>query len=98
MSKQFLCRETKYEYDFNSAVHACIGYHYGNSMSQGLIPVGRLRCLRNRFGPAMNNDDHFCNRYYRVNGMKDEQGLWREYPSGRRISFHHFPEFKGVIF
>ena len=26
--------------------------------------------------------------------MKDEQGLWREYPSGRRISFHHFPEFR----
>ena len=27
-------------------------------------------------------------------GMKDEQGLWREYPSGRRVSFSHFPEFK----
>merc|ERR1712156_507109 len=68
--------------------------HYGNAMSQGLIPIGRLRCLRNRFGPAMKNSDHFCKRYYRVNGMKDEQGLWREYPSGRRISFHHFPEFR----
>jgi carbonic anhydrase len=89
-------RETKYEYDFNSAVHACIGYHYGNSVSQGLIPVGKLRCLRNRFGSAMNNDDHFCNRYYRVNGMKDEQGLWREYPSGRRVSFSHFPEFHEI--
>jgi hypothetical protein len=26
-------------------------------------------------------------------GMKDEQGLWREYPSGRRVSFSHFPDF-----
>lgn len=25
--------------------------------------------------------------------MKDEYGVWREYPSGDRISFSHFPEF-----
>ena len=90
-------RETRNEFGFNSAVHACIGYHYGHSARQGLIPVGKLRCLRNRYmyDPMVQrpNDDHFCNRFFRVNAMKDDHGEWREYPSGRRVSFSHFPEF-----
>lgn len=87
-------RETKEEYDFNDAVHACIGWHYDHSIRQGLIPVGKLRCMRNRYGQAMSsNEDDFCHRYFRVNGIKSEDGYWREYPSGRRVSFTHFPEF-----
>lgn len=73
------------------SVHSCIGYHYSETPYQGLIPVGRLRCLRNRFSNT-NNDD-ICGRFFRVNAIKDNQGVWREYPSGNRVLFHHFPDF-----
>ena len=90
-------RETKNEFSFNDAVHECVGSHYGHATRQGLIPIGKLRCLRNRFDfnadVARDNDDDFCHRYYRVNGMKDDNGVWRQYPSGVRVAFHHFPEF-----
>ncbi len=33
-------------------------------------------------------------RYFRVNGIKDEHGIWREYPSGSPVTFSHFPEFQ----
>ena len=91
-------RETSKEKNFNDVIHACIGGKYDpDVIARGLIPVGKLRCLRNKFGyNTMTDrpfDDHFCHRYYRVNGIKDEDGFWREYPSGLRISFHHFPNF-----
>ena len=84
-------RETNDELGFMESIHSCIGYHYSETPYQGLIPIGRLRCLRNRFSNT-NNDD-ICGRFFRVNAIKDNQGVWREYPSGNRVLFHHFPEF-----
>ena len=73
------------------SIKSCIGYHYSKTPFQGLIPVGRLRCLRNRFMDS--SDDDICGRFFRVNGIKDSNGAWREYPSGKRIDFSHFPDF-----
>ena len=73
------------------AVHSCIGYHYGKTPYQGLIPIGRLRCLRNRFRDTSSDD--ICGRFFRINAIKDDMGIWREHPSGKRVSFSHYPEF-----
>ena len=81
-----LFRETKEKSNFIKSVHSCLGSHYHKTPFQGLMPIGKLRCLRNRF--AFNetlyrpNIDDFCGRYFRVNGIKDNQGVWREHPSG----------------
>ena len=32
-------------------------------------------------------------RHYRVNAIKDSQGVWREFPTGAKVEFHHFPDF-----
>ena len=88
-----LFRETKEEYDFNNAVHACTAdfHHSAIAMATGLIPVGKLRCLRNKYdySPSAERDldDHFCSRFFRVNGRKDNMGIWREYPSGLYQSY-----------
>ena len=84
-------RETDDELGFMEAVHSCIGYHYGKTPFQGLIPIGRLRCLRNRFQDTSSDD--ICGRFFRVNAIKDDMGVWREHPSGKRVSFSHYPEF-----
>ena len=73
------------------SIHSCIGYHYGKTPYQGLIPIGRLRCLRNRFKDSSGDD--ICGRFFRVNAIKDDMGVWREHPSGKRVSFSHYPEF-----
>jgi len=88
---QIYYKETDDELDFMESIHSCIGYHYSETPYQGLIPVGRLRCLRNRF--SYTNNDDICGRFFRVNAIKDNQGVWREYPSGNRVLFHHFPDF-----
>ena len=91
-----LFRETKEEYDFNNAVHACTAdfHHSAIAMATGLIPVGKLRCLRNKYDydPSAERDldDHFCSRFYRVNGRKDNMGIWREYPSGLYQSYNRW--------
>ena len=84
-------RETDEELGFMEAVHTCIGYHYSKTPFQGLIPVGRLRCIRNRFKSTSGDD--VCGRFFRVNAIKDNRGVWREHPSGQRVEFHHYPEF-----
>ena len=58
---------------------------------EGLIPVRKLRCLRNRF-QSMSTDD-IDGRFFRVNAIKDNKGVWREFNSNHRILFHQFPEF-----
>ena len=58
---------------------------------QGLITVGRLRCLRNRF--QSQNTQNICGRFFRVNAIKDAKGIWTEHPKGNPVFFHHFPEF-----
>ena len=76
------------------SVHFCYGYHYGNIISQGLMPVEKLRCLRNRFSHS--NSDDICGRFFRVNAIKDVNGIWRQHSSGQKIEFHHFPEFNSL--
>ena len=58
---------------------------------QGLIPVEKLRCLRNRFSDF--SVDDICGRNFRVNAIKDNHGVWRQHVTGKQVEFHHFPEF-----
>ena len=30
---------------------------------------------------------------FRLNAIKDENGIWREFPTGNKVDFHHFPDF-----
>ena len=30
---------------------------------------------------------------FRVNARKDDEGIWREYLSGKSVPFHHYPGF-----
>ena len=80
-------RETKGKSNFIESVHSCLGYHYSKTPYQSLIPVGKLRCLRNRFYYNIDayrpNEDNICGRYFRVNAIKDNRGVWREYPTGK---------------
>jgi len=91
-------KETKKELNFIESAHSCLGNHYSKTPYTGLIPVGKLRCLRNRFEYNSStfrlNEDNICGRNFRVNAIKDNRGVWREYPTGNRVLFHHFPEFK----
>ncbi len=61
------------------------------------MPPGKLRHLINWYKPNMtcqfDKRPWFCHRYFRVNGMKDEWGVWRDMPSGRPTILTHFPEF-----
>lgn len=91
-------RESREEYSFLGAIHHCIGAETRDGTHVGLMPVGQLRHFRNSFvdGPLREGDyeNEFCRgRVFRVNAMKDVDGIWREYPSGNEVLFHHFPEF-----
>lgn len=33
---------------------------------------------------------------FRVNAIKNHYGVWVEYPSGKKVTFHHFPHFNTV--
>ncbi len=61
------------------------------------MPPGKLRHLINWFKPNMtchyDKRPWFCHRYFRVNGIKDKWGVWRDMPSGRPSILTHFPEF-----
>ena len=82
-------RETKKELNFMESAHSCLGNHYSKTPYTGLIPVGKLRCLRNRFEYNSStfrlNEDNICGRNFRVNAIKDNRGVWREYPTGNDI-------------
>ena len=69
------------------AAHACTGYEYDHTPLIGLMPVSKLKCIRN------NKMNEFCSRYFRVNAVKDHVGHWREFPNGGLVNFHHFPDF-----
>jgi hypothetical protein len=95
----FYWRETRKELDFVQASHACIGYNYRKTSSVGLMPVGKLRHFKNIYDyneeVHRETDTEFCyTGYFRVNAIKDHHGVWREYPSGSPILFHHYPDFK----
>ena len=75
--------------NFIESAHSCLGNHYSKTPYTGLIPVGKLRCLRNRFEYNSStfrlNEDNICGRNFRVNAIKDNRGVWREYPTGNDI-------------
>jgi len=51
--------------------------------------------VKNRFGTSKKViEKHFSKRYYRINAIKDEFNVWREYGGQRIMSFAHFPEFR----
>ena len=87
-------RETKKELNFIESAHSCLGNHYSKTPYTGLIPVGKLRCLRNRFEYNSStfrlNEDNICGRNFRVNAIKDNRGVWREYPTGNDIGSTYF--------
>ena len=92
-------RETWDEHSFVDAVNDCIGRDYDGTPFTGLMPVGKLRNFKNyyEYNTTMDHDKMtwFCwGRYFRVNGIKDKRGVWREFPSGSPVIFSHFPEFQ----
>ena len=85
-------RESDNNEDFMDALKVCKNHR----STQGLITVGRLRCLRNRF--QTQNTQNICGRFFRVNAIKNDKGVWTEHPKdketkGNPVFFHHFPEF-----
>lgn len=78
---------------FEAGAKECLGDHFYQTAFNGLIPVGKLRCLRNFYNIDDNNEHDMCHRYYHVNAIKDESGMWREYPGGHLVEFSHYPFF-----
>lgn len=56
-----------------------------------LMPVGKLRKYQRVFDSRHHVFKDITN--FRVNAIKAKDGVWREYPSGRPVDFHHFPRF-----
>jgi len=102
-SKQFVCYEDSHmEFSFDEALLYCLNQQdpesgYWNGHYYGLVSVGQLRHFRNRydFGPSVDRHQHYFDeqRMFRVNGRKDNQGVWREYITGNPVPFHHYPGF-----
>jgi len=91
-------RELRKSMDFEEASEACIGNDYHSTPYVGLMPISKLRCLRNSFGfnPDLDRkqETDICGRFFRVNAIKDHSGDWREHGNGKElIHFHHFPAF-----
>jgi hypothetical protein len=67
----FYYRETGKELNFVEAAHSCIGYHYRETSSAGLMSVGKLRHFKNIYNYHAHIDVHetnteFCyTRYFR---------------------------------
>jgi hypothetical protein len=84
--------------DFESALDYCITKDYRDGPGANLMTVGKLRLLVNYYdnGDQHSFRAHFNKEHgpYHVNGVKSKDGLWREYPNGRLINFHHFPHFR----
>jgi len=90
-------KELQKSMSFVESSHACIGNNYGSTPLVGLMPVSKLRCLRNTFDynseMSRNQEKDICGRFFRVNAIK-EHGLWTEFGNaGIEINFHHFPSF-----
>lgn len=89
-------RELRKEMSFVDAAHACTGHDYDTTPMVGLMPVSKLRCLRNSFGyyEYKPQETDLCGRFFRVNAVKNHLGEWMEFgASGNAINFHHFPSF-----
>lgn len=56
-----------------------------------LMPVGKLRKYERLYSHKRHMFKNIGN--YRVNAIKDHHGVWREWPTGTPIDFHHFPQF-----
>lgn len=135
-------RESRNKRNFKDAINYCLlddGESF-NGPYVDLMPVGKLRHLKNRFNPYYGEypssgygygeyDNHYDEEYhhydeeyhhydeeyhhhhseyphgydyvhfdhkdgpFRVNAIKAHDGVWREYPTGRKVLLHHFPYF-----
>jgi hypothetical protein len=95
----FQNRESKGAKDFKSAINFCIGDDYRDGPGANLIPVEKLRHLVNPYHRHHEGRHaHFDKGHgpYHVNAVKARDGLWRQYPDGRIINFHHFPHFDAL--
>jgi hypothetical protein len=92
-------RESRNAKDFKSAINFCIADDYHDGPGANLIPVEKLRHLVNPYHPHHDGHHvHFDKDHgpYHVNAVKAKDGLWREYPGGRIVNFHHFPHFDAL--
>ena len=87
-------RETDRKLRFKDAQADCVSSDYYDGPIMGLMPLGKLRCLKNRYRKEDSIYKLFSKRYYRINAIKDEFNVWREYGGKKIMSFAHFPEFK----
>ena len=82
-------RELRKAMDFEEASEACIGNDYHSTPYVGLMPISKLRCLRNSFGfnPDLfrKQETDICGRFFRVNAIKDHSGDWREHGNGKEV-------------
>ena len=81
--------------NFIEAVVHCAAIHHYDILygaDVGLMSVGKLRKFTRMF-------DYYYRIYkdedgpFRVNAFKAPDGVWREYPSGNPVPFHHFAWF-----
>ena len=82
-------RELRKAMDFEEASEACIGNDYHSTPYVGLMPISKLRCLRNSFGfnpdVSRKQETDICGRFFRVNAIKDHSGDWREHGNGKEV-------------
>ena len=55
------------------------------------MPIGKLRKFERIYQHRRHMFKNIQN--YRVNAIKAQDGVWREYPTGKEVDFHHFPHF-----
>jgi len=100
-NKPYVCYEESHtEFSFDEALLYCLNQQdsdHWNGQYHGLVSVGELRHFRNRYDYAseVTRHQHYFDdqRMFRVNGRKDDQGVWREYITGNPVPFHHYPGF-----
>lgn len=86
--------------DFESALDFCISKDYLDGAGANVIPVGKLRHLINAYSQDEVRDQFDIDKEegpFHVNAVKSWDGLWREFPNGRLVNFHHFPQFEAFM-
>ena len=67
----------------------CAHTNYHSTPYVGLMPISKLRCLRNsfEFNPEVSRkqETDICDRFFRVNAIKDYSGTWREHGNGNTM-------------
>lgn len=88
----FMCyMEGEKELAFEDAVLSSVRLSAKYSPYANLMPLGKIR----KFDRMWEFHSHMFKNigWYRINAYKGEDWVWREWPSGKEVPFHHFPKF-----